>query len=117
MLAERPFQWAAIKLPFSRKWIARLDDWMRNGSINPVKKWWVDVEVIDGKPVEPPKGVNRRELNLGSKIRNDESFAMFPPEIAPAADHAGPFPIDRKAGLQAARKAETPAEARRRIEG
>ena len=115
VLAERPFQWAAIKLPFARSWIARLDDKVRNGSINPLKKWWVDIEVIDGQPVEPPKGANRRELSLEAKVRKDDSFAMFPPEIAPGADQAGTFPIDRKAGLDAARNAETPAEARRRI--
>ncbi len=117
VLAERPFQWAAIKLPFARSWIARLDDTLRNGSINPAKKWWVDIEVIDGKPVEPTKGANPRELNLAGVVRKDDSFAMFPPEIAPGAEHAGPFPIDRKAGLEAARNAETPTDARKRIEG
>ena len=26
VLSERPFQWAAMRLPFTRRWIAHLDD-------------------------------------------------------------------------------------------
>lgn len=115
ILAERPFQWAARNLPFSRSWIAKLDDRFRNGSINPTKKWWIDLEVVEGVAVPPPKGANQRDLDFDAKARDDDSYAMFPPEIAPAADHAGPFEIDRKAGLKAAASAESPEHARSRV--
>ena len=114
ILAERPFQWAAQNLPFSRSWIAKLDDKVRNGSINPTKKWWIDLEVVEGAAVAPLKGANQRELDLAAKVRGDDSYAMFPTEVAPAADHEGPFEIDRKAGLKAAATAETPDQARAR---
>ena len=115
VLAERPFQWAAMKLPFARRWIAQLDDRLGRGSINPVKKWWVDIEMVDGTPVEPPKGANTRELTLDRKARDESSFAIFPPEIAPPGpDGMAPFPIDRAAGVTAAAETETPAEARAR---
>ena len=61
VLSERIFLWAAIRLPFTRRWIARLDDKVGNGSINPVKKWWWDLEWVDGATIEPSKGTNRRE--------------------------------------------------------
>ncbi len=116
VLSERPFQWAAIKLPFTRAWIARLDDRLERGSINPLKKWWVDIEMIDGVPVEPPKGANARGLNLERGPRDESGYAIFPPELAPPGPEGmAPHPIDRAAGVEAARVAERPNEARVRI--
>lgn len=116
ILAERPFQWAAARIPASRRMIARLDDRFRRGSINPVKKWWVDIEMVDGVPVAPPKGANARGLTIGRKPRDEAGYAIFPSEIAPPNDH-GPsvFPLDRDAGIAAARTAESPDDARKRV--
>ncbi len=115
VMAERPFQWAAIRLPFTRRWLAQLDDRLGRGSINPVKKWWVDVEMVDGTPVEPPKGANARELQLDRRERDADAYALFPPALAPdPEDGMAPAPVDRKAGLAAAAAAETPAGARLR---
>lgn len=116
VLAERPFQWAAMKLPFARSWIARLDDRVGRGSINPAKKWWVDIEMIDGVPVEPPKGANARGLNPQRKARDESGYAMFPPELAPPGpDGMATYPLDRDAGIAAARAAERPEDARARL--
>ncbi len=116
VLAERPFQWAAIRLPWARSAIARLDDKLNRGSINPVKKWWVDIEMIDGTPVAPLKGANTRELSFDKKARETAGFAFFPPDLAPPGpDGMVPFPLDRQAGIDAANAAELPDEARRRI--
>ncbi|MDH3680549.1 MAG: Fe-S protein [Acidimicrobiia bacterium] len=118
ILAERPFQWAAMKLPFSRSWIARLDDRVGRGSINPAKKWWIDIEMVDGTPVAPPKGANARGLNLERKPRDESGFAIFPPDIAPPGPEGmAPFPLDREAGVAAAAQAETPQVARARSTG
>ncbi len=116
VLAERPFQWAAMKLPFARSWIARLDDKLGRGEINPAKKWWVDIEVLEDTPVEPPKGANTRGLNLERKPRDESGFAMFPPEMAPPGpDGMTTFPLDREAGIAASQEAETPEAARERV--
>ncbi|MDE0652576.1 MAG: 4Fe-4S dicluster domain-containing protein [bacterium] len=113
VLSERPFQWAAMRLPFTRAWIARLDDRLGRGAINPAKKWWLDFEMVDNAPVDPPKGANARGLNLEKKPRDEASFALFPPSIAPpGADGMSPFPLDRKQGIEASRAAESPEEAR-----
>ena len=113
-LAERPFQWLAMNVPASRALIARLDDRVGNGGINPKKKWWLDFELVDGEPVTPLKGAHSRELNFDRAAKSDEDFAIFPLDISPSHEHEGVFIFDRKAGLDAAAKAESPDEARAR---
>lgn len=116
VLAERPFQWAAMKLPWARKQIALLDDKLKRGSINPAKKWWVDIEMVDGTPVSPPKGANARDLSLDRKARDTSGYAFFPPAIGPPGpDGMNPYPVDRQAGVDASNAAELPDDARRRI--
>jgi reductive dehalogenase len=116
VLAERPFQWAAMNLPFTRSWIARFDDRLGRGSINAAKKWWVDIEMVNGTPVEPAKGANARDLNLDRKARDESGYAVFPPELAPPGpDGMARFPVDRSAGIAAAAAAERPDAARARL--
>ena len=40
LVSHRAALWVAIKLPFMRRFLARLDDWLEYGKRNPVKKWW-----------------------------------------------------------------------------
>ena len=46
----------------------RLDDRLGNGRRKAPKKWWLDLEVVDGVCVEPVKGVNERDLDLAHRI-------------------------------------------------
>ncbi len=111
LLVHDLFLKMAIHLPFTRKWIAKLDDKVGNGRINPVKKWWYDLEWVDGKSVKP-KGTNRRELNLDKKLDPDkQSIAYCHADQMPPPDHLDPFPVDRKQALSAKEKLETPKEA------
>jgi len=115
VMAERPFQWAAIHLPFARRSLASLDDKLKRGAINPLKKWWVDIELIDNVPGPPPKGANERQLNVGRKPRDTAGYAMFPPDIAPpGSDGMATHPVDRPVGIRASQTAETPDQARQR---
>ncbi len=114
VLAERPFQWAAMKLPWARAWIARLDDRLGRGEINERKRWWVDVEMVEGVPVAPPRGANARGLNCDRQARDAAGYAIFPPEQAPPGDTGmAPHALDRAAGVAAAQAARSPDEARR----
>ena len=71
--------------------------------------------MVDDAPVPPPKGTNARGLSPDRKPRDEASFALFPPSIAPpGADGMEPFPLDRKQGIEASRAAESPEDARRR---
>ena len=90
VLAERPFQWAAMKLPFARAWIARLDDKLGRGEINQAKKWWVDIEAShcsrprwrrQGPTAWPPSRSivrqvsQRRNKRSGPRLRESVSSA------------------------------------------
>ena len=116
VLSERLFLWAAIKLPFTRAWIAELDDKVGNGSINPIKKWWWDLEWKDGRTIEPDKGTNARELDLdGGRIADKQKIALYPPDMLPPGDNQGvPVKLERKEAIMRGQRAESPDAARRR---
>ena len=117
VLAERAFLWAAIKLPFTRRWIASLDDKVGNGAINAIKKWWWDLEFVDGNAIEPTRGTNARGLDLaGGRIADKQKIAIYPPDVLPAGDNQGvPVKLQRKEAIVRGEQAESPAAARQRI--
>lgn len=93
-----------------------LDDALGHGVRNPVKKWWLDLEIVDGKCVLPPKGVNQRDLNLEHKIDPAlQKIAYYHADVMPPPDEPDPVILDRKAALKAKELLETPEEAENRI--
>jgi ferredoxin len=54
----------SINHPDARPAIIAMDDQLQNGKRNLIKKWWFDLEVIDGAARIPPV-TNERDLNLG----------------------------------------------------
>ena len=117
VLAERALLWAVIKLPFTRRWLAGLDDRVGNGSINPIKKWWWDLEWRDGRCIVPPKGTNARNLDPdGGKVAARQQIALYTADILPPGDAVGvPVKLIRKEALTRAAQAETPAKAQARL--
>ncbi len=117
LLAQRIWLWAAIRLPFLRKSIARWDDRVGNGSINVVKKWWWDLEFIDGRTVEPSKGTNRRELDLnGGRFAKRQKIPMYFADQNPPPDAVGvAIKPNRKEAIERGAAAESPVAARRRL--
>ena len=115
LLVHRLFLWLAINVPWTRGWIARLDDKVANGAINRTKKWWFDLEMVDGATVAP-KGVNERGLDFDAvKRAKGQALALFPPEVSPPPGAKEPVEPDRAAGIRAYAGAESPAAARLRI--
>jgi|CXWL01.1.fsa_nt_gi reductive dehalogenase len=110
LLAHRMFLWAAIHLPWTRRWIVRFDDRIGSGAINAVKTWWTDLEIVDGKVV-PPKGTNRRNLSVGKPVKAQE-IAYYPAAAMPPPDAKVPVSVDRKKAL--AERPESAAAARAR---
>jgi ferredoxin len=107
LLVNRLFLWAAMHLPFARGWIAQLDDKVGNGRRNRVKKWWWDLEIIDGVATRPKAGTNARDLDLDGEIApEDQKLAVYPFDMVPPADATDPVPVDRKEGLR--RMADAP---------
>ena len=116
LLLHRMFLWAAIKLPFTRRWIAILDDKVGNGRRNPVKRWWYDLEIVDDVAVAPPLGTNERDLDLDRVVDPaTQKLAIYPADTMPPPDSTEPVPVDRKAGLRRAAGAEKAADARARV--
>lgn len=118
-LAQRLASWCGVNASWLKPMLVplavRLDDWLGNGRRNPAKKWWFDLEIVDGVCVEPVKGVNRRELNLDHRIDPaKQKMAYYPAAVMPVPNDLRPQPVDRKAAMAAAADLETPDAARRR---
>ncbi|MDO9135937.1 MAG: Fe-S protein, partial [Hydrogenophaga sp.] len=88
------------------------------GQRNAVKRWWFDLEIVDGAAVAPPGGVNERDLDPSrtDKLAKVQKLAFYPPALQPPGGTTlqTVMPIDRPAGLAAYAAAESPPAARRR---
>lgn len=117
LFAEAPFRWLASHLPAAAKHLARLDDWLGNGSINPVKQWWWNLEMADEGPYQvSPNGAARRDLQTGLELKfEDQTLAVYPANLAPPP-YPFPFPMDREAGIEAYEKLIGPDEYQRRLD-
>ena len=95
----------------------RLDDWLGHGVRNPKKKWWLDLEIVDGICVTPRKGVNERDLDLDRKIDpKTQKIAYYNANVMPPPNSYGiTVQPNRKEAIAAAAILETPNEARQRI--
>ncbi len=115
LFAEEPFRKLAMTAPNSAKALAKLDDLVGKGRINPVKKWWWDLEMEDDGAYRPsPHPVNQRELQTDLDLRfDDQTLAVYPAPLAPPP-HPWPAPMDREAGIAAYGAMITAEEHKRR---
>lgn len=110
--------WLSIEVPSSRRQLIEHDDATGGGQRNAAKRWWFDLEIVDGVAVKPPGGVNERDLDPSrtAKLARAQKLAFFPPELQPPGGTTlqTVAPLDRQAGLGAYAAAESPLSARRR---
>lgn len=99
---EKPFRWAAMNVPSLAPALAKLDDAVGNGGLNPVKKWWWDLEIDDdGAYRQTEHPVNERDLQKDLDLKyEDQTLAVYPAQLAPHP-YPYPFPMDREAGIAA----------------
>ena len=99
---ETPFRWAAMNVPKLAPALARLDDVVDNGTLNPVKKWWWDLEIEEDGGYRPARApVNARALQKDLDLKyEDQTLAVYPAPLAPHP-YPYPFPMDREAGIEA----------------
>ncbi|WP_322867994.1 2Fe-2S iron-sulfur cluster-binding protein [Aquicoccus sp. G2-2] len=113
---EAPFRWAAMNIPKLAPALARLDDAVGNGGMNPAKKWWWDLEMeADGgyRPTKQP--INARSLQRELDLKHeDQTLAVYPAHLAPHP-YPYPFPMDREAGIEAYQAMITAEEYRARL--
>ena len=101
LFAEAPFRWAAMKIPKLAKAFAALDDFFERGSINPIKKWWWNIEATDFGNFIPAKKTQQRELQKDLVVNYaDQTLACYPAPLVPPP-YPVPFPMDREAGIKA----------------
>ena len=107
----------SIQVPSARKALIDFEDQIGAGMRNSVKRWWLDLEIIDGVCVTP-NGVNERDLDLDRthKLAQNQKLAFFPPHLQPPAGVtiSSTVPLDREAGLKAYANAENPSQAKKR---
>jgi reductive dehalogenase len=114
------WMWRAIAEPQAARELAEEDDAHGNGERNPVKRWWFDLEVIDGVAVHPAAGVNERDLDFGRmRLAEKQKLAMFPADLQPPGGTtiSQVVPVDREAGMRMYEQAERPESARQRLAG
>jgi ferredoxin-NADP reductase len=102
LFAEAPFRKLAMTVPQAAKTLAALDDKIGQGSINPVKKWWWDLEMEDDGAYRPSRHpVNARDLQKDLDLKfEDQTLAVYPAPLAPPP-YPWPAPMDREAGIAA----------------
>jgi len=102
--------WQAIDQPESRRHLIEHDDRTGGGERNPVKRWWWDLEIVDGVARAPVAGVNERDLSPGrdERLAAAQKIAVFPPHLQPRGGTtlATVVPLERAAGLRAAQEAQ-----------
>ncbi len=116
LFAEAPFRWAAMHVPSAAPWLASLDDKLGHGGLNPVKKWWWDLEVeADGgyRPAKAPANARGLQRELDLKY-DDQTLAVYPANLAPHP-WPYPFPMDREKGIEAYRAMISADEYRARL--
>jgi len=112
---EAPYRFLATRFPSSAPLLTRIDDWLGNGRINPVKKWWWDLDGGVGRQAVLAADVNKRELSTKLKlVAEEQTLACYPADIAPTP-YMEPQPIDREAGIRAFDALRSPAEYRKRL--
>jgi ferredoxin len=113
LMQHRLAMWAAIKLPWTRRFLIWLDDALKYGERNPDNRWWFDLETVDGVTAKAER-VNERDLNLDKKPPRGDKLPVYTPDMWPAPAHMASWPTDRKAAQRRYREAETPDHARNR---
>ncbi len=117
LFAEAPFRWLASNVPAAAKQLAALDDRLGHGSINPLKKWWWDLEMVEDGPYQPSShGGSSRDLQTDLNLRHeDQTLAVYPANLAPDP-YPFPFPMDREEGIEAYDKLIGPEEYQSRLD-
>jgi reductive dehalogenase len=116
LFAESGFRWLAMNLPQAAPVLAALDDGLGRGSINPVKKWWWDLELERGTGrYILARQVHARGLSRSLKLRaEDQTLAVYPADVMPPP-YPVASPLDREAGIRRYRALLTPKAYRERL--
>jgi epoxyqueuosine reductase QueG len=116
LFADATFRWFAMKMPGAAKLLAWLDDWVGRGAINPVKKWWWDLD-FDQKARRYIQAAQTHIRGINPRIvlkYEEQSLAVYPADTMPPP-YPITFPLNREQGIARYRAMLTPAAYRERV--
>ena len=116
LLADSAWRWVATHMPSQARTLARLDDVLGRGDINPVKKWWWDLELDRAtQRYVLAKATHARGINPKLRLRAEEqSLAVYPADTMPPP-YPVTYPVNREAGIQRYRALLSPDNYRARL--
>lgn len=97
-------------------WLTALDDRLDRGSVNPVKKWWWDIELDtrSGRYVRA-RQTHVRGLNKQLQLRHeDQTLAVYPDDEMPLP-YPVAFPVHRERGIARYQALLSPQAYRQRL--
>jgi len=90
------------------------DDKFGYGKRNPVKRWWLDLEIVDGV-AQVPNGTNERDLDVSADTSGKKSpVGYYHASDCPPPNAREPVPANHKRAIERASSLETVAQARQR---
>jgi reductive dehalogenase len=116
LFAESSFRWLAMNVPKAAPLLSALDDRLNRGSVNPIKKWWWDIELDarSGRYVRA-RQTNVRGLNKQLKLEHqDQTLAVYPADEMPPPFPVT-FPINRERGIARYKALLSPKAYRERL--
>lgn len=91
-----------------------LDDKLGYGRRNPQKRWWLDLEIVDGV-AQIPKGTNERDIDVQADVSGNKSpVGYYHANDNPPPNAQTPVLANHKAAIERAGKLETIEQARAR---
>ncbi|MEY2993474.1 MAG: 3-chloro-4-hydroxyphenylacetate reductive dehalogenase precursor [Pseudomonadota bacterium] len=113
LLADQLWRQVAMTWPATAPGLAKLDDFLNRGDINPVKKWWWDIELDKrtGRYVQASQ-TNRRGLQKELKLSyEDQTLAVYPADTMPQP-YPVTYPVNRDEGIARYRQLLSPDQYR-----
>ena len=115
---HRVGSWLGVNARWLKKWLVpiavSLDDKLGFGTRNPIKRWWLDLEIVDDE-VRAPRGTNERDLDLSKKTTGKKTpVGYYHAADMPAPDNTNSVPTNHREAIKRAEQLETVADARER---
>ena len=116
LLADQLWRQVAMTWPATAPALAKLDDALNRGDINPVKKWWWDIELDrrTGRYVQA-KQTNQRGLQKDLVLQHeDQTLAVYPADTMPQP-YPVTYPVNREQGIARYRALLSPQQYRQTL--
>ena len=115
-LLTRFASWCGVHLMWAKPLMVPIatwyDDFQGHGRRVLPKKWWLDLEVVDGVCVAP-FGANEHELDIKKVIDPaKQKMATYSASLYPPPNEFDPYPVDRKAALAVTSELESVEQAK-----